>query len=403
MTPSSTGKGRGNLEIDLVLKHFGEFRMSSGTKDTDEFYARRRLVRKLDRDERTSTLRALKSGDITFEELRSNEGRSKKLTASAIKLQRNLWDEFERVLPTMGGENGKATRERYAKSIRALQRKGAQWLPDSATVRDLARVPWKELKPVWNASGTDWMHMRRAVGAFLTAYLHVRHAFRARVMRKQNFPTAKARKRKPNITAEIFLSIVNYEKVPLTARRSYWSIAIAGLRINEYLPLDRDRHLVPMMRMVQVPGTKTEGSEREIIVCKRLWDRFLAGVPSHYAEDRLRRYWHKACLDLGLARMVPDPRRKPKLDRASGKMIPAMMYEGPHLHDLRHCHGQWAVDAGVEESKVQGSYGHESPGMTRDYTVRAATEEVSEGVADILIAAEKTRAKLALRKGRKQA
>jgi hypothetical protein len=74
-----------------------------------------------------------------------------------------------------------------------------------------------------------------------------------------------------------------------------------------------------------------------------LWSWIDAAVPSPLGELQLRRYWHRACLKEGLATLVPDPtgRISPKTKKVR------LRYKGPRLHDLRHCNGQWATNAGA--------------------------------------------------------
>ena len=40
------------------------------------------------------------------------------------------------------------------------------------------------------------------------------------------------------------------------------------------------------------------------------------------------------------------------------------------LHDLRHAHGQWPVNAGVPEAAVQASLSHTNGAMTARYTAQ---------------------------------
>ena len=59
-------------------------------------------------------------------------------------------------------------------------------------------------------------------------------------------------------------------------------------------------------------------------------------------------------------------------------------YEGLRLHDLRHCHGQWATDEGAPESKVQAALRHASPVMTRRYVLKKDRGEVARMVGRAL-------------------
>jgi hypothetical protein len=149
-----------------------------------------------------------------------------------VKLNANLWDAIEVTLPSMG--KTAATRYRYQTSFKALQRKAAKISSatrlESPTWRSSI---WKELKAAWGASGTDWMHLRRAVSAFLSKYLDLYHPFRRRVMK--DFPTAKEHKRKPNVSIDQFKKIVRRVRPQLAP--VFWTLAITGMRFNEYLRL----------------------------------------------------------------------------------------------------------------------------------------------------------------------
>ena len=53
------------------------------------------------------------------------------------------------------------------------------------------------------------------------------------------------------------------------------------------------------------------------------------------------------------------------------------------LHDLRHAHGQWAIDGGAPEALVQVSLRHTQASTTRRYTKQ-------KGRADVATALSKT-------------
>jgi integrase len=267
-----------------------------------------------------------------------------------VKLSANLWDAVEATLPKMG--KSVATRSRYARSFKALQKKASRELGEKARVSDLERVKLEDLKGAWGGSGTDWMHLRRAISAFLAKYLDLYHPYRRRVMK--DFPTAREHKRKPNVSIEQFGKIVRRVKPQLAP--CFWTLAITGMRFSEYLRCTRaDLH----RPYLSVPGTKNDQSEAEIEIDLRFWPFVSAAVPSPVKIDYLRRQWNAA--------------------------VKAAGFKDIHVHDLRHCHAQWAIDAGVAESKVQASLRHKSPGQTRDYTLRNATGEVSTALADALL------------------
>ena len=59
---------------------------------------------------------------------------------------------------------------------------------------------------------------------------------------------------------------------------------------------------------------------------------------------------------------------------------------GLRLHDLRHAHGQWAVEAGVPEALVQVSLRHTQASTTRRYTKQLGRATVAAGLARHLTA-----------------
>lgn len=55
------------------------------------------------------------------------------------------------------------------------------------------------------------------------------------------------------------------------------------------------------------------------------------------------------------------------------------------LHDLRHCTGQWAINEGVQEAKVQSTLRHSTAEMTRRYVRQRDKGEVAVAVADVML------------------
>lgn len=355
MTPTRTSGSRGgNLEIRRRFKGLGKpLRKSLGTPDKKQFRQRVALLEKLVKLEQYELLRAFQDDDITIEQLIEADANQRLAQGmDGVRLTANLWDAIEATLPKMG--KAPATRARYARSFRALQRKGKRYLPDSATIASLAGVDWKELLSEWDATGTDWMHLRRAISRFLSRHLDLYHPFRRKVMRE--VPTAVEHKRRPNVSIAAFREIV--AQAPEHLRNCYWTLAITGMRLNEYRALGR-ADLDRFSRTINVPGTKNVNSAAPIMVDAELWTYVSAAVPCPVGEEYLRDKWNDAVEDAG--------------------------YEDIHLHDLRHCHAQWAVDAGVAESKVQSSLRHKTPGQTRDYVMRNESGEVSAALARVLV------------------
>ena len=267
-----------------------------------------------------------------------------------------------------------------APNLEALQLKAADEFGPTATVRDLLvdrdgrDRDWNALHARWGASNTDWMHLRRALSRMLSLYLGDKYHPAARKLRTV-FEPKKVRARRPSLTLAQFQAI--RAKLPAHADAAIMCLLFTGMRdITEYLACE-EQHKNRARYELTVPGTKTEGSDRILQIDPRLWGWIEAGIPARIGYKWLRIYWTRACLamkDPRIAKMIPDPKRPGELK-----------YSGLHLHDLRHFHGQWAIDRGVDESKVQASYGHENPGQTREYLMRTATLEVSSALADALV------------------
>ena len=363
MTPARTHGNRGNYIINRRFKNVGLIKKSLNTTNLGKYRFRVALIEKLHKLEQYELLRefARKRSKISIEylvelELRGDLG----LGLSSLKLRENLWDAIERQLPTLA--ESEATTRRYATSFRALQRKARNYLGDRATVADLEGVNWRKLKAEWKASGTDWMHMRRAVGRFLTIHLgDVYHPFRRKIVKA--IPTARIHKRKPSLSLEQFQEIL--AQVPEEARPAYWCIVATGMRDGEYIACRRE-HLNSSTRTLFIPGRKTDESEALVVIDARLWPLVASAIPPRYAIRYYQDKWAAAV-------------KAAKLPRVT-------------IHDLRHVHGQWAINAGVPESMVQGSLRHKAAGQTRDYVMQRDTGVVSAALADLLTTPKRRRA-----------
>jgi integrase len=109
-----------------------------------------------------------------------------------------------------------------------------------------------------------------------------------------------------------------------------------------------------------VPGTKTAASAATVRVDPELWPWVKAAVPSPLAYKWLRLYWKRAL----------------KAVKADVTL---------RLHDLRHAHGQWAVNAGVPEAAVQASLRHTNRAMTARYTAQRDRGTVASALAHVLL------------------
>ena len=148
-------------------------------------------------------------------------------------------------------------------------------------------------------------------------------------------------------------------------------LVLTGMRVSEYLNTTRF-NLKPEIHAIDVAGTKTAGSSAPVYVAASQWKHVLAAIPC----------------PLGDVRPVPeagvqyDPRYKrlrriwTDATKAAGLSV--------RLHDLRHCTGQWSVNAGVPEAKVQAALRHATPGMTRRYTMQHDRQAVAEALGKVM-------------------
>jgi integrase len=333
----------------------GRLTMSSRTKNPKEFHRRDELLTKLAEASQVEVLRAFRDNAISIEQLveadRHQRLRSADLLAD-IAARKNLWEVIAATLPSMGRQA--ITRRRYKVSFDALREKAAHFLSDTATLADLARIPWSELQTQWGGSSADWNHLRRAVSALLSIVLTDKfHPLRRSVMQK--FPIALERERVPDLSAEDFLRIV--EATPEHARACYMVLVLTGMRVGEYLrctvfQLRRSTH------GIEVPGTKTPGSAQTIYPAIDHWKWIEQGVPSPLRYKWMRTYWKRACAAVGITNVT--------------------------LHDLRHCHAQWSSNEGISEAKIQVALRHASGSMTRRYSKQKASRDVGKAVGDVL-------------------
>lgn len=341
---------------DFTRNGIGRITNSSRTNDAHEFLRRDLILTKLHESGQFDVLRAFKRGALQIEELVEAEREGRLRSAELLpylSLKRPLWVAIEDALPHMG--RSEATRKRYRVSLlKSLREKAALSLPADARVADLERVRWNDLKQTWGKSAADWNHLRRALSAFLTALLGDKFSpFRRRII--QAIPTANEVGRVPDLTPDGFRKVV--EHVPSRYRCCYYALVATGLRIGEYLRLT-PFNLKPATRTISGVGTKTVLSAEDVAIHRDLWHYVEEAVPSPLGYKALRRHWLAACKKTGVA---------------------------VRIHDLRHCFGQWAVDGGVAESKVQSALRHKTASMTRRYTKTREKGEAANAVGRALL------------------
>lgn len=377
MVHRTGGKHGGHLEVERQITQLGttrkarRIRRSLQSSDVKLLRRAHTTIDKLIADQRWDVLRAYRDGELSTSDLLAADRAGKASRSLAgIRLQQYLWDrvvtsEGDRIEPgaiskALARVPGLRTRKRYLQSFKALQEKAAVELPADARVIDLLSMGWADLYDRWGATNADWMHLRRALSRFATLQTGDKWSRFARKLR-QVVPGKKVKKRRPSLSIEQFLSVV--AKAPDHAAMAYWVLAITGVRVGEYLASTR-AHLDKASLTYTVPGAaKNTIGDFPLRIDPRWWVFLERGIPSRLRYKWLRTYWVRARAAAGVGTVT--------------------------LHDLRHCHGQWAINAKVEESKVQGSLRHESAAMTRDYTMQAGTLDVSTALADAILSQTK--------------
>ena len=353
---SDTGCFRFNRDFTRI--GVGRITRSSRTTNEREFNRRNDILTKLAESAQIDALKAFRNGAITIEQLVDADREQRLKSADLLgvmMLQRDLWAVVTETLPRMGTSDG--TRKRYEVSIAALRRKLGPGLGTHPTIGDLERVQWRELREKWGRSPADWNHLRRAMSAFLTTLLGDKfHPFRRRIVRQ--IPIAVEAPRVPDVTPSVFWQILRH--IPASYQACFIAIAGTGMRVGEYLSCTRFC-LRAATFSVSVPGTKTSTSAEDVAVHPTLWPYVVAAIPSPLSYKALRRHWRAACQKEGV-----DVR----------------------IHDLRHCYGQWAVNEGVPEAKVQSALRHKTPAMTRRYTKTREKGDAAAAVGRALLNAQ---------------
>ncbi|MGQ0641347.1 MAG: tyrosine-type recombinase/integrase [Gemmatimonadaceae bacterium] len=347
----------------------GRIAISSRTRSLRERNYRDSILTKLANSAQVSTLRDLKAGRISIEQLVEADRRGmldQSALAQEIALTARLWDSVRDALPNMG--HNVKTQERYRTAFAAFRRYAGQQLSETATIRDLASFDWRRLRNSWQRSAAHWNNTARAISAFLSIALGDKdHPFRRKVMRP--IPRAAERPRVPDLTPEAFWQVL--ETIPEPLRSAYLTLVLTGMRVSEYLNCTAF-HLKQSIRAVDVPGTKTAWSSSVIRVDEDFWPAVQRAIPCPLGiwhpvptkgvqfdarYKRLRLTWNEACKRLGLS---------------------------VRLHDLRHCTAQWVTDEGLAEAKVQAALRHSTPNMTRRYTLSKDRGEVAATLAKVL-------------------
>lgn len=268
------------------------------------------------------------------------------------------WDALARAAEYPIDEELILMLEREDPRQRAVLRRLGAMLGATATVADLDRLTdkdWRTISRHWCASASDWNHMRRSLSAVITTLCGThRHPLRHRVI--DRIPLKKEVERVPDISRAKLAEVV--AQLPEPLRLFPWFLVISGVRIGEYVRLDRS-HLKPHACAIDVPGTKSEGSKRTVYVEDSAWWIVDAAVPCYLSYGRLRQQWIAACARTGVT--------------------------GVTLHDLRHCSGQWAVEGGADEGALQDHFGHATRDMTQRYTRRVNQGRAAAALSGLVL------------------
>jgi len=242
---------------------------------------------------------------------------------------------------------------------RVALRSVAQKLGDSAAISALASMKaddWDLLREHWHASASDWNHVRRALAKCLSVLLDGSwHPFRRMVI--ERIPLGKEHARLPNVDKDTLQQISAH--LPEPVRQLTWFLVLSGLRISEYLRLERG-NLNQRSHSISVPGTKSTSSVREVFIESELWWVADAAVPCHYASYRaIRKQWVAACAAAGVYDLT--------------------------LHDLRHCSAQFAVEAGADQLTVQRHLGHATLDQSAKYFERVGQAQGARKLGTLLL------------------
>ena len=340
----------GTYRIQMKVKGVGRIWLTTGAQTAGEYKKRRACLEKLRDTGRLDILRAIKSRQITINEVYAADmGGRLGFVLADIVLQRPLRSSVIQWLEHSAKAPG--TRKRYKVAWHVLAR--SKRIRKHTTIKDLDTIDWQRWANAWQASGAHWNNLRRMVSKFLSDQVGKHHPFRHEIM--DVFPRKKERKRLPDLTVDEFWVVVN--SLPKHYRAVYVTLVATGMRINEFLACT-DLNLRHHTTTIAVPGTKTVGSAASIPVAPELWAHIRTAIPCRFSHWQVWKQWRLACAAVGV--------------------------EPTTLQDLRHCTGQWLTQAGRPEASVQAMLRHDDPSQTRLYTMTVLKKEDAETMGRIL-------------------
>lgn len=345
-----------NLEVDRIVRIGGaplRIRRSVGSTSVQVKRRVETIIDKLVEMGQLDIVKAFAAEKLDASDLLHMDRSGPLATLADIRLNKPL---FQSATAAIKGLRKNKTTLRYATSLKKLKTVAKRELTSHSLLRDMEGCDWAQLHRNWKSSPSDWMHLRRMVSRVLTLTLESEHhPFRLQVMAK--IPTMKENQRTPRMTPDEFEKAVRHVRADV--QDTIIALVVTGVRLGEFLRL-KPSHLDKSTCSVFVPGTKTGGSKRGLEINPQLF-RYVerAVFRMRLGGSGLRKQWKLAC------------------DRADVEYVT--------LHDLRHLHAQWAVDMGVPDSRVQDSLGHSNSAMTRRYSRKAGTSEVSDALARVLL------------------
>jgi integrase len=350
----------GSYRIDVVLGELGRFALASGAQTKAEHEKRVAMLRELYDNGKWDVLQDLKNGRFDVRQLYAyyKMGKVGQLAAGVV-LSQPLTATVEAWLPVSA--KAPATRTRYEVSWHSLERAGI--LPANAIVRDLDLVDWVQLQRTWEGGPYDWRHLRGFVSRFLSALLRDRwHEFRRNLITEDRFPSGEVPEgRVPDLTVEGFWKCV--ELMPEHTRNAPVAIVATAMRGGELCACTKD-NLLPLTRSVLIPGHDNRTGRHKSQAATHpvdpaLWPYVQAAIPVSVSHWTLRDHWTAARKQAGVGQVT--------------------------LHDLRHCAGQWLVNAGQSEQSVQQTLRHKTASMTRRYTRQRDRGINAIALGDILL------------------
>ena len=362
-----TKKATGDIlyfDLDLSRIGLGRVTKSARTRELNVYNKRKGVLETLKNAGKLDILRAWAEDQISIEQLHSLNEEQRLFEAMELILYgRNLWDSFADTIDRMG--SSELTRRRYQTSIEKLRRIGEKdafkkRLGPGATVGDLEKVDWDELKKQWGGSPSDWNHMHRMLSHFLSKLVGKKSQHRYRII--ELVSRKKESRRVVDLTIAQFFRL--RDALPERLRPVLMTLLLTGMRRTEYMAAGKE-HLHPESHSVMIPQTAADSSTEPVYVDESLWHWIEAAIPSPLKYKWLRIHWKRACETAGLP--------------------------GLRFHDMRHVLGHWALKAGAPINEVQAALRHDRLETTAIYLRTKAKKNIAKVMGEVVSAGERGR------------